>query len=74
MTKYQANYTDVNDSRNVVDLSAATLRGAKAEATRRAPAMTTIAILVDGEPVAQRGSWRNPNGVYGLDSWETVTL
>ena len=71
--KYQVSYTTTNDSRNVVDLTASTLRGAKAEATRHAPAMTTIDILVDGEPVAHRGSWRNP-GAYGLDKWEAVTL
>ena len=74
MTKYQASYTDNNDSRNVIDLSATTLQGAKAQATQQAPAMTSISILVDGEPVAHRSPWRNPNGIYGLDPWEKVNL
>jgi len=72
MTKYQASYTDSNDNRSVIDLTATTLRGAKAQATRFAPAMTSISLLVDGEPVAHRESWRNPNGVYGLGKWEAV--
>ena len=74
MTKYKATFTDRNGSRSVVNLTAQTLQGAKAQATRLAPVMTTINILVDGEPIAHRGSWRNPNGAYGLDRWEAVTL
>ena len=74
MTKYQASYTDRNGSRGVVNLTAQTLQGAKAQATRLAPAMTTINILVDGEPVVHREAWRNPNGAYGLNPWETVNL
>jgi len=71
--KYQASYTS-NDSRNVIDLTATTLRGAKTQATQQAPAMVSISILVDGEPVARREAWRNPNGAYGLGPWETVNL
>ena len=74
MTKYQASYTDSNDSRNVIDLSATTLRGAKAQATHFAPPAMTINILVGGEPVAHRSAWQNPNGIYGLEAWEKVNL
>jgi len=70
--KFKAVYTDTNDARNEVELSAKTETGAKRQATSYAPAMNNITLYEGDRPIFKRSSWRNPNGIYGLDNWEKI--